>query len=138
MEEGRSGEDAREWGREEMQGCGGCLVEQHRRPPPPLVGEQWRRPRGLAGGEPSAAAVSVAPKDENGTEISRTEPHLFLYLIRSNSYFRTNSNSVQNSEHQIQNRNENGLDIFSTIFYFSTFNSEYPEFEIRFKPNLAH
>ena len=26
-------------------------------------------------------------KDENGTEISRTEPNRFLYLIRSNSYF---------------------------------------------------
>jgi len=26
-------------------------------------------------------------KDENGTEISRTEPHRFLYLIRSNLYF---------------------------------------------------
>ena len=26
-------------------------------------------------------------KDENGTEISRTELNRFLYLIRSNSYF---------------------------------------------------
>ena len=26
---------------------------------------------------------------------------------------------------------------FPTVFYFSTCNSEYPEFEIRFKPNLA-
>ena len=26
-------------------------------------------------------------KDENETEISRTEPHCFLYLIRSNLYF---------------------------------------------------
>ena len=77
-------------------------------------------------------------KDENGTKISRNEPHRFLHLIRSNSYFRTNSNLVRNSEHQIRNRNENGLDICPTVFYFSTFKSEYPEFEIRFKPNLAH
>jgi len=26
-------------------------------------------------------------KDENGTEISRIEPHRFLYLIRSNLHF---------------------------------------------------
>ena len=76
---------------------------------------------------------SYGVQDENGTEISRTEPHLFLYLIRSNSYFRTNSNSVQNSEHQIRNRNENGLDIFPTVFYLSTFNWVYPDFEIRFR-----
>ena len=75
-------------------------------------------------------------RDENRTKIS--PPHRFLYLIRSNSYFWINLNSVRNSEHQIRNRNENGLDIFSTFFYFSTFNSEYPEFEIRFKPNLTH
>ena len=61
MEEGRSGEYGREWGREEMQGCGGCLVEQHRRPPPPLVDERRRRPRELARGGPSAATVGVAP-----------------------------------------------------------------------------
>ena len=77
-------------------------------------------------------------RDKNSTEIFRTEPHRFLHLIQSNSYFRTNSNSVRNSEQQIRNRNENGLDIFPTVFYFSTFNSEYPEFKIRFKPNLAH
>ena len=80
----------------------------------------------------------IRTRDENGTEISRTESHRFLRLIRLNSYFRRNSNSVQNSKHQIRNQNENGLDIFPTIFCFSTFNSEYPEFEIRFKPNLAH
>ena len=76
--------------------------------------------------------------DENGTEISHTEPHHFLQLNRSISYFRTNSNSVRNSEHQIRNRDENSLDnFFLTVFYFSTFNSQYPKFEIRFKPNLA-
>ena len=80
--------------------------------------------------------IVLIGRDENGTEISRTEQHRFLYLIRSNSYFRTNSNSVRNSEHQIRNRNENGLDIFSTVFYFSTFNSEYPEFEIRFRNSV--
>jgi hypothetical protein len=58
-------------------------------------------------------------RDENGTEIFRTEPHRFLHLIRSNSYFRTNSNSIRNLEHQIRNRNENGLDIFFRPF--STF-----------------
>ena len=47
----------------------------------------------------SIKTVSGIPsKDENGTEISRTEPHRFLHLIRSNSYFRTNSNSVRNSK----------------------------------------
>jgi hypothetical protein len=29
----------------------------------------------------------VPTKDENGNEISRTEPHRFLYFIRSNSHF---------------------------------------------------
>ena len=76
-------------------------------------------------------------KDENGTEISRILPHRFLYLIRSNSHFRINSNSVRNLEHQIRNRNENGFDIFPTIFYFSTFNSEYPEFKIRFRNSVS-
>jgi hypothetical protein len=57
-------------------------------------------------------------RDENGTVITRTEPHRFLYLIRSNLYFCTNSNSVQNSKHEIQNRNENGLVTFRP---FSTF-----------------
>jgi len=33
---------------------------------------------------------------------------------------------------------ENGLDIFSTVFYFSTFNVKYFEFKIWFKPNLAN
>ena len=80
---------------------------------------------------------AMTNRDENGTEISHTESHRFPYLIRSNSYFRTNSNSVRNSEHQIRNRNENGFDILLTVFYISTFNSE-SEFEIRFKPNLAH
>ena len=75
------------------------------------------------------------PHEEDG---SRTTRDRFLRLIRSNSYFQRNSNLVQNSEHQIRNRNENGFDIFPTVFYFSTFYSEYPEFEIRFKPNLAH
>ena len=57
-------------------------------------------------------------RDENGTEISGTEPHHFLYLIRSNSYFWTNLNSVRNLEHQIRNRNKNGLAVFRP---FSTF-----------------
>ena len=94
--------------------------------------------------EPPASALfsfptlrlSYASKDENGTKISRTEPHRFLHLIQSNSYFRTNSNSVRNSEQQIRNRNENGLDIFPTVFYFSTFNSEYPEFKIWFQNSV--
>jgi len=68
------------------------------------------------------------------SQLGLTEPLRFLYLIRFNLYFWTNSNSVRISEHQIQNRNENGLDIFRL---FSTFNSEYPEFKILFKPNLA-
>jgi len=33
---------------------------------------------------------------------------------------------------------ENGLDIFPTVFYFSTFNLKYSELKIRFKPNLAN
>jgi hypothetical protein len=76
-------------------------------------------------------------KDENGTEISQIEPHRFLHLIRLNPYFQTNSNSVRNSEHKIRNRIENGLDIFRSFFYFSTFNSKYLEFKIQFKPNLV-
>ena len=61
---------------------------------------------------------TVSIRDENGTEISCTEPHHFPHLIWSNLYFRTNSNSVQNTEHKIRNQNENNLDIFGL---FSTF-----------------
>ena len=50
-----------------------------------------------------------------------TDENGFLYLVQSNSYFRINLNSVRNSEHQIRNWNENGFDIFLTVFYFSTF-----------------
>jgi hypothetical protein len=46
---------------------------------------------------------SLRDRDENGTEIFRTESHRFLHLIRSNSYFWTNSNLVRNSEHEIRN-----------------------------------
>jgi ABC-type transport system involved in multi-copper enzyme maturation permease subunit len=38
--------------------------------------------------------VRLLTRDKNGMEISCTEPHRFLHLIRSNSYFQTNSNSV--------------------------------------------
>jgi hypothetical protein len=76
--------------------------------------------------------------DENGTKISRTEPHRFLYFIRSNSYFCVRLYCFR---FRISNvKVENGLDIFrpfSTVFYFSTFNSEYPEFKIQFKPNFV-
>jgi hypothetical protein len=55
---------------------------------------------------------------------------LFLHLIIFSDKFEFGSKFGQ-----IRNLNENGLDIFRP---FSTFNSVYPEFEIRFKPNLAH
>ena len=80
-------------------------------------------------------------KDENGTEISRTEPHRFLYLIRSNSYFlvrlyRFRFRIWDVSYFKCKSRKR--FTHFSTVFYFSTFNLKYSEFKIRFKPNLAN
>ena len=64
-------------------------------------------------------------KDENGTEISRTEPHRFLYLIRSNPYFlvrlyrfRFRISDVSYFKCKSRKRFRH----FSTVFYFSTFN----------------
>jgi hypothetical protein len=63
----------------------------------------------------------VVYKDENGTEISRTEPHRFLYFIRSNSYFCVRLYRFR-FRFRISNvKVENGLDIFRpfpTVFYF--------------------
>jgi hypothetical protein len=73
-------------------------------------------------------------------EISRTEPHHFLYFIRSNLYFYVRLYRFR-FRFRISNvKVENGLDIFRlfpTVFYFSTFNLEYPEFKIQFKPNFV-
>jgi hypothetical protein len=83
---------------------------------------------------------AMPSKNENGTEISRTEPYRFLYFIRSNSYFCVWLYRFR-FRFRISNvKVENGLDIFRpfpTVFYFSTFNSEYPEFKIQFKPNFV-
>jgi hypothetical protein len=57
-------------------------------------------------------------KDENGTEISRTEPHHFLYFIRSNSYFCVRLYRFHFRFHISNIKVENGLDIFRP---FSTF-----------------
>ena len=80
-------------------------------------------------------------KDENATEISRTEPHRFLYLIRSNPYFlvrlyRFRFRIWDVSYFKCKSRKR--FTHFSTVFYFSTFNLKYSEFKIRFKPNLAN
>jgi len=80
-------------------------------------------------------------KNENGTEISRTEPHRFLYLIRSNPYFlvrlyRFRFRIWDVSYFKCKSRKR--FTHFSTVFYFSTFNLKYSEFKIRFKPNLAN
>ena len=80
-------------------------------------------------------------KDENGKKISRAEPHHFLHLTQANSYFWTKY-GILNSNLKFGTPNSKSdrirFRLCSTDFYFSTFNSEYPEFEIRFKLNLAH
>ena len=85
--------------------------------------------------------IRIVFKDENGTEISRTEPHCFLYLIRSNPlflvrlyHFRFRIWDVSYFKCKSRKR----FTHFSTVFYFSTFNLKYSEFKIRFKPNLAN
>ena len=85
--------------------------------------------------------ASSVLKDENETEISRTEPRRFLYLIRSNPYFlvrfyrfRFRISDVSYFKCKSRKRFRH----FSTVFYFSTFNLKYSEFKIRFKPNLAN
>jgi hypothetical protein len=65
---------------------------------------------------------SVAAKDENGTEIYRTEPHHFLYLIQSTPHFL--------SDFTVSDRFRS----FSTFLFLI---QKYPEFKIRFKPNLV-
>jgi hypothetical protein len=73
-------------------------------------------------------------KDENETQISRSEPYRFLYFIRSNSYFYVRLYCFRYLFRISNVKVENGLVIFQP---FSTFNSEYLEFKIQFKPNLV-
>ena len=73
--------------------------------------------------------LNTAPwsKDENGKEISRTEPHRFLHLTRANSYFRTKYGILNsNSKYEILNSKSDRIQfrLCSTDFYFSTFYSE--------------
>ena len=79
--------------------------------------------------------------NENRTEISRIEPHRFLYLIRSNPYFlirfyrfRFRISDVLYFKCKSRKRFRH----FSTVFYFSIFNLKYSELKIQFKPNLAN
>jgi hypothetical protein len=63
--------------------------------------------------------------DENGMEIYRTEPHRFLYLIKSNPYFLIRLYRFHYRFRILNVKVENGLDIFRsflTDFYFSIFN----------------
>jgi hypothetical protein len=88
-----------------------------------------------------SADHSNEDKDENGTEISRTEPHRFLHLIRSNSYFlvrlyRFRFRILDVSYFKCKSRKR--FRHFSTVFYFSTCNLKYSKFKIQFKPNLAN
>ena len=85
--------------------------------------------------------MALQSKDENGTEISRTEPNRFLYLIRSNSYFfvrlyRFRFRILDISYFKYKSRKR--FWHFSTVFYFSTFNMKYFKFKIWFKPNLVN
>ena len=78
---------------------------------------------------------------ENGTEISRTEPHRFLYLIRSNPYFLVRLYRFRfriSDVSYFKCKSRKRFRYFSTVFYFSTFNLKYSELKIRFKPNLAN
>ena len=53
--------------------------------------------------------------------LPRAIPHHFLQLTRSNSHFRMNSNSVQNTEYQTRKMNGNGLGVFRPFSTFSLF-----------------
>ena len=93
----------------------------------------------------AAAETSIlatdGTEDENGTEISRTEPHRFLYLIRSNPYFLVQLYRFRFRIWDISYfkcKSRKWFTHFSTVFYFSTFNLKYSEFKIRFKPNLTN
>ena len=62
--------------------------------------------------------LAVLIKDENGRNISRTKPHSFLRLIRSNSYFQINLNLVRNTKYRMGRKQ---FRCFWTIFYFFYF-----------------
>ena len=87
------------------------------------------------------AAGGSRSKDENRTEIFRTEPYHFLYLIRSNPYFLVRLYCFRFRIWDVSYfkcKSRKRFTYFSTVFYFSTFNLKYSEFKIRFKPNLAN
>jgi hypothetical protein len=64
------------------------------------------------------AARPAAAKNENGTEILRTEPHRFLYFIRSNLHFCVRLYRFRFRFRISKVKVKNGLDIFRL---FSTF-----------------
>ena len=72
--------------------------------------------------------VALLTKDENRTKISRTKPHHFLYLTRSNSYFQTKYEILNlKSKYEIVNSKSERIRfrVFLTDFYFSILYSEY-------------
>jgi hypothetical protein len=74
-------------------------------------------------------------------EISRSEPHRFLYLIRSNPHFlvrlyRFRFRILDVSYFKCKSRKL--FRHFLTVFYFSAFNLKCSEFKIQFQPNLAN
>jgi len=90
---------------------------------------------------PPSKDACMTAKDENGTEISQTEPNRFLYWIRSNLYFlvrlyRFRFCILDVSYFKCKSRKR--FRHFSTVFYFSTFNLKYFEFKIWFKSNLVN
>ena len=77
---------------------------------------------------------------ENGRDISRSVPLRFLHLTRSYSYFRTKTESVRKTEHEIRNRDEIGLGPIPIVFAYPVFMSGYPvyakrTFQIYFLPS---
>jgi hypothetical protein len=62
--------------------------------------------------------TNITFKDENGTETSRTEPHRFLYLIRSNSHFLVRLYRFRFRFHISNVKVENGLNIFRPFLTF--------------------
>ena len=79
----------------------------------------------------------VAIMVENGRDISRSVPPQFLYLTRSYSYFRTKTESVRKTGHEIRNRDEIGLGPIPIVFAYPVFISGYPEIKTGYAKTIG-
>ena len=89
-----------------------------------------------------AATDNIKIMVENGRDISRSVSPRFLHLTWSYSYFRTKTESVRKTGHEIRNRDEIGLGPIPIVFAYPVFISGYPvsakqTFWIYFLPSLT-